>query len=151
MIRNSQRTSMGYNLIELMVVISIIGIMSLVAIPSYITVIKSDRLVVNANRLTAVFKFARSEAIKREANVSLSATSDGKWQVVFNGEVLNYFEKSHSDVTISALPNLTINSFGETGAASISVTDGDEDTQDWCFSVLISGQSSLDEGACGNG
>lgn len=137
----------GYTLIELAVVSSIIGIMSTIAIPSMITTIKSDRLVTTANQLTSTFKFARSEAVKRETDVQLVA-SRGEWLVQLDGDTIMVFRSNYDTIAVKGLANMTVRASGETTSINLSIEDDDADTQDRCFSVLVSGQSQLTKGGC---
>lgn len=139
----------GYTLIELAVVSTIVGILSTVAIPSMSSVIKSNRLVTTANHLTSTFKFARSEAVKRESDILLVA-SNGEWAVQLNGETLMTFKSKYASVAVRGLADMTIRATGETSSINITIEDGDSETVDRCFSVLVSGQSQLTKGGCVN-
>ncbi|WP_105170906.1 GspH/FimT family pseudopilin [Pseudoalteromonas sp. T1lg24] len=140
----------GYTLIELAVVSSIVGILSTVAIPSMITTIKSDRLVATANQLTSTFKFARSEAVKRESDIEL-VVSGADWHVQLDGETIMVFSSNYENIKVEGLANMTVRASGETTSINLSIVDDDADTQDRCFAVLVSGQSQLTKGACING
>lgn len=70
--------SRGLSLIELMVTIFIIAILLAVAVPSFSSLIASQRTKNAASMLYAALARARSEAITRNTNVSLAAT-DGAW------------------------------------------------------------------------
>lgn len=67
----------GFTLIELMVTLSVLGILLAIAVPSYITFIQNARLTGQANELVTALNYARSEAIKRGVRTSVcSRASD---------------------------------------------------------------------------
>ncbi|WP_404343588.1 GspH/FimT family pseudopilin [Pseudoalteromonas mariniglutinosa] len=143
----------GFSLIELLVVISIISLLTLVATPSFSSFIKRDRIVSNANQLHSLYKFARSEAIKREQTVLLEASS-GQWRVLADIDgtetVMKTFTPSHQTINV-VLQNVTISAAGELKTAyQFVVTDNDDETDDHQLCILQSGQSWLLDlpGAC---
>jgi len=69
-------------LIELMIVIVIAGVLLAIGIPSYNVLRNNNCLVTNANRLVATLQYARSEAAKRNAAVSIRARN-GAWRAGF--------------------------------------------------------------------
>lgn len=67
----------GFTLVEAMVVIAIIAIMLTMAVPSFTTMVMNNRLSTQANSLVIAVNLARSEAIKRNANVVLCRSANG--------------------------------------------------------------------------
>lgn len=82
--RSKNVESLGFTLIELMVTIAIAAILLGVAIPSFTSVIISNRLTASTNEFVTSLNLARSEAIKRGQHVVVRKTGtdweDG-WQV----------------------------------------------------------------------
>jgi len=134
----------GFTLVEILITLAIVSILAVVASPSFISIIKRDRLVTNANHLHNTFKYARSEAIKREQDVNIVATGL-QWSVTtdVNGETveLKVFEAEHDSISIN-LDDVNITSNGLIAAKrEYLVEDGDSSTTDFTLCILQSGQS----------
>ncbi len=67
----------GFTLLELMVTLVVAAILITLAVPSFLDATLGARLSAHANNLAASAQLARSEAIKRNANVTLCASTDG--------------------------------------------------------------------------
>lgn len=67
----------GFSIIELMIVIVLIAIVSAIAVPSFTSIVKRNRLASQGNDFLASLNIARSEAIKRNLNVMLCRSADG--------------------------------------------------------------------------
>ncbi|WP_146165911.1 GspH/FimT family pseudopilin [Stenotrophobium rhamnosiphilum] len=68
----------GFSLIELLAALLITGILSLVALPSFASLIRNNRIVSESNSLLSTLMLTRSEAIKRREPVTLCKSRDGK-------------------------------------------------------------------------
>jgi type IV fimbrial biogenesis protein FimT len=66
----------GVTLIELMVGLAILGVLTVVALPSFTALIISTRLSGQTNELIGDLSFARSEASTRQAQVAMCMSSD---------------------------------------------------------------------------
>jgi prepilin-type N-terminal cleavage/methylation domain-containing protein len=74
----------GFTIIEVLLVIAIMGVFLTLAAPSFVTYTSSQKVKTASFDLYAAMMFARSEAIKRRTNVTITpASSDWKngWTV----------------------------------------------------------------------
>lgn len=71
------RMKNGFTLIELMVTLSVAAILLAVAVPNFVTFVQNNRLATQANDLVTMLNYARSEAIKRGARVTVCSSTAG--------------------------------------------------------------------------
>ncbi|TKD37086.1 GspH/FimT family pseudopilin [Azotobacter chroococcum] len=123
----------GFTLVELMVALAVLAILLGIAVPSFTEVSLSGRLRSLANGLVASATLGRSEAIKRNAVVTLCASSDGAtcaepgegdwhqgWIVVADGTVLHAQSAAPSGYRITA--GVTSIAFQPTGLGATSTS-----------------------------
>ena len=67
----------GFTLVELMVTVAVVGVIALIAVPGMQALVSNNRLTGMAGELTASLQLARSEAIRRNAPVTVCGTTDG--------------------------------------------------------------------------
>ena len=61
----SKHYQYGFNVLELMVGIAVLGILLGLGVPSFTQIIRDNRVVADTNELVVALSFARSEAVKR--------------------------------------------------------------------------------------
>ncbi|HIQ15345.1 MAG TPA: prepilin-type N-terminal cleavage/methylation domain-containing protein [Leucothrix sp.] len=66
----------GFTLIEALVTVSIASILISIAVPSFKTMLKNNRITAATNEFVTALVLARSEALKRNNNVSVCTTLD---------------------------------------------------------------------------
>ncbi len=71
--------SSGFTLIEVMVVVAVLAILLGIAAPSFQSMLDKRRLIGAAEQLYADLQYARSEAIKRNASVTVSFSPGTNW------------------------------------------------------------------------
>jgi type IV fimbrial biogenesis protein FimT len=67
----------GFTLLELVVVMTIVGVLMAIAIPSYQYVITDNRVAAEVNDLLAAMQYARAEAIKEGNDVVVCSSTSG--------------------------------------------------------------------------
>jgi len=75
------KQSLGFTLLELMIVVAIIGIIASMAVPSFQSMLERNRLKEAAESLKSDLMFARTESIKQSRNiiVNRSTGDNGAW------------------------------------------------------------------------
>jgi type IV fimbrial biogenesis protein FimT len=76
-LRGAKKSLRGFTLLELVMTLTVAGILTVVAVPSFLNITRNSRAAANANELVTAFSIARSEAIRRGASVSICRTADG--------------------------------------------------------------------------
>lgn len=145
----------GFTLVELMIAIVILAILASIAAPSFVRLIASQRVRAAAFDLHGDLSFARSEAIKRNSNVTFSPknTSDwkGGWDVKdASSNVLKTQQALSGNLLATGGAGVTFGGAGRPSTTlSVTVKDDSLPTTDWrCVSMDLSGRVSSKAGAC---
>lgn len=75
--RPLQCAQKGFTLVELMVTVALVAIVTSIAIPSWSSLIASNRIRSAVNDWTQSFYFARSEAVRQKISITICASSNG--------------------------------------------------------------------------
>ena len=92
----------GFTVIELMITVAVAGVLMAVAIPSFSNLQKDNCLTTSTNTFVTSLQQARSEAVKRRTNVTLTASSgisDNEWGT---GWTITLDEDRNSNGTLDA-------------------------------------------------
>lgn len=68
----------GFTLIELMVTLVVVGVIVVIGVPGVKALLENNQVTTHTNQLVSSMHLARSEAVKRNAPVTICASSDGK-------------------------------------------------------------------------
>ena len=74
--RNRVGCGRGFSLIEILVTISISGVLLLFAVPSYVGLTQQNRILAAVNAFNGDLRFARSEASRRGVSISMCPTTN---------------------------------------------------------------------------
>ena len=161
------KTQTGFTIIELMITMAVAGILLAVALPSYRDQIKNNCLTTNVNALVTSLQMARSEATKRRATVSVSASNSGDatnewglgwtvWEDIDNDSFIDDVEKirvvalSCETTTIDETGNDSIFLYRPTGfidsAGTFSVCDDRTAETGRQLNISITGRPNVDSG-----
>lgn len=113
-------THRGVTLIELLIGLAVLGIVLMMAMPSFATWIQNTAIRSTGEALANGAQLARAEAIRRNTGVELSVSADSSWlvRVVEDGETIQ--ERSAAEgsgnttiaITPSAASKVTFNGLG---------------------------------------
>jgi len=148
-----QTRAHGFTLIELLVTISIAAVLAAIAAPSFSSFIAGQRIKTASYDVSYALTYARSEAIKRNADVVLAPASGG-WQngwTVSAGAVTLQQHDALTDMNVTGpTPSLTYNSNGRLKVAvtSFAISSISTSASPRCVSIDLSGLPNSKTGVC---
>ena len=113
-------TAKGFTLVELLVTVSVVGILAAIAIPNFSSTLQNNRAETEVSDLQRALNYARLEAINRGVAVKIAPTSGSDWttelQVSLNDQqtVLRKVAPISSGATLVA-PNVAAMVFNNLG------------------------------------
>ena len=139
----------GYTLLELMVTLGIVAILAGIAVPSFNDFIRTQRLRSVASDLNTTFQLARSEAVKRNADVTISRVGSGWVEGWSAGNTLRSQDAvSGVNITGSA-DSFAFRSNGRIDSAvTFSLVSSASNSVAKCVRVSLSGSTITDDGSC---
>jgi type IV fimbrial biogenesis protein FimT len=133
----------GFSIVELVVTLAVAAVLLAAAIPSFQSVIRSNRMSSQANELVTAFTLARSEAVKRNGTIAVCsadtstspptcgtdwaegtmvfADADGDGVHDTGEEIVRVFRAINPDDSITATPS-TVNVVQFTGRGMTTLT-----------------------------
>lgn len=154
----AMRRSRGFTLVEILVVLTILGIMMGLAVPSFKNFVGSQRAKSASYELVTTLLLARSEAIKRNADVTITPSTANTWTSgwsVASGGTTIQAQDEMPNITITPTPNPTANvTFKGTGRPSLPSGSNSlkwqigSATTTRCVKLDAAGVPSTSTGAC---
>src|SRR3990167_8877400 len=105
----------GFTLIELIIALIIVGILVTMAVPVFNSFIQNHRISSSSDQLYYYLQYARSEAIKRSANIYISFNTGDSW-------CYGISTGSACDCTTASNCNLGAVSYGAAGQLTLSTS-----------------------------
>jgi len=152
-------TQRGFTIIELMITILLLGVMLTLAVPSFSSIFKQNRLAAQTNALLSSLNYARGQTINQNQTVNVQPIAagtnwSGGWKVRVNGTDIQFFEGVENASLISSAATITYQSDGSlTAAGNITLTltptdcpTGDSDVR--VVTITLSGQSTSATAVC---
>lgn len=146
----------GFTLIELLVTITIAAILISLAVPSYSNLVAATRAKTTANDFFMAMQKARSEAIKRNQNITLTLTADasdcggtGTWRFRIESPETVYCTRK--GLTVAGPASIVYQSSGRlqgTATASYQLTASAPTTVYRCVVIDPSGRPFVKAVAC---
>jgi type IV fimbrial biogenesis protein FimT len=151
-----RRPASGFTLIELMVVVAILAIITTAAAPSFRSFLEGQRVKGMAYDLTADLMLARSEALKRNASVSIVRSGDDWGQgwttaTVAVPAVISIRNASLGVLVSDAPASITFDVNGRVSSPSTEVRmtlSGSSGGTSRCVEISPSGRARSSIGAC---
>lgn len=140
----------GFTLVELMITLVVFSILTGLAVPSFRDFIRTQRLKTASFDLVAGLTYARSEAIKRNTNIDVAASTNWQsgWTIKLGTTTLQTFTVA-SGLSITTSPSVTTLSFRGDGrltsadtAFTVDVSPHQATITPRCIYISLSGRAS---------
>lgn len=155
------RRTQGFTLIELMVTITVLGIIISLAAPSFSKMLQDNRMITLASELQGSLQMARAEAIKRRVDVVLCKSNSGAtdcsngtdwqggWLMRSTDGVIKVWDAVQGATLTGPSSGITFRGNGLTSSSESTWTAAYSScTQNRSITVSTTGRATLTKGNC---
>jgi type IV fimbrial biogenesis protein FimU len=135
---HERNTYKGFTLIELMVVVVLLAIFATIAMPSFSSLIESNRVQSTAAEFQALLLAARTDAVTKRAEVTVGQ-SGTTWTATQHDAAVRRIDIPSS---VSVTPNITNIVFRANGSATAAIVkfSSDKTTTTYIVTATLPGQ-----------
>lgn len=141
----------GFTLIELMVTVSVAAILLAIGVPSFNGFVLNQRVKNASFDIYSMLTYARSEAIKRNNNVTVTAANGGwqnGWSIASGGAVIGQNAGFSNLSVTNASSSITYGNSGHITAAAAMTFEISGGGNTRCITVDLSGMPRSKSGSC---
>lgn len=102
---SSRHNSSGFTLVELMVTITLLGVLAFIAVPNFTQFSRNNQLQAKAEELKTFLVLARSEAVVKRMSVKLDMSKPGAWQAQQDNQPLRQLDFDSNTAKLVATVN----------------------------------------------
>ena len=134
----------GFTLIELMITLVLLAILVAIAVPNFTNLINQNRTQAQADELKGFLLYARSEAVSKNAVITLKIKDESPWILQYRGETIRQFEDTVGTVLVrTADDEVKFRGNGTASAATFTVCEGTDNENGYYLEIQASGATNL--------
>jgi type IV fimbrial biogenesis protein FimT len=144
----------GFTLMELLVSITVIAILAAMGIPSFRSLMASQRVRTAATNLQIFLNLTRAEALKRNTNITLAPSQSGQWnagwKIVDPSNATLFTAPAVTAITVNGPASIVYTPSGRvTSASAATFKLSSTDTTDIrCVQVTLTGLGVISRSGC---